>query len=390
MPSPARQQKSSTFRLDETGLVDFARGAAFLGAGGGGDPYIGRLMAQSAVAEHGFPAIIDPANLDDDAFVFIVAMLGAPTVLVEKAAAGPDVDLAMSRLEQRFGRKADALMPAEIGGVNSTLPIMAAARAGLPLINADGMGRAFPEIQMTAMNFEGISPSPFVLVDEHLNSVMVEAETAKKTESFVRGAAIEMGLSCVVAGYPMSGADVKRATVHGTLTAALEIGRAIREGRRRGRAVETLIDCLETLPQYGAAQRLFDAKIVDLKRETARGFSIGRCVLENISDSSRRMEVDFQNENLSAVENGVLRAVVPDLVSIVDSETAEPVPTEALRYGQRVSVIATAAPEILRTPQALEHVHPRCFGLPHDYAPLDARTPHEPRGIDGSTGKVQF
>lgn len=372
MTPVAARPPAPVFRLDETGLSDFARGAAFLGAGGGGDPYIGRLMAQSAIAEHGFPAIIDPDDVADEAFVFIVAMLGAPTVLVEKAASGADIDLAVARMQQRFGRKADALLPVEIGGVNSTLPIMAAARNRLPLINADGMGRAFPEIQMTAMNFEGISASPFVLVDEHLNSVIVETHSARKTESFVRSAAIEMGLSCVVAGYAMSGADVKRATVPGTLTAALEIGRAIREGRRRGHAVEMLIDQLESLPQYGAARRVFDAKIVDLKRETARGFSVGCCVMEHVDDPMRRMDVSFQNENLAAIENGVVRAIVPDLVSIVDAETAEPIPTEALRYGQRVSVIATAAPKILRTPQALEHIHPRCFGLDYDYTPIEA------------------
>ena len=37
-------------------------------------------------------------------------------------------------------------MPLEMGGINSLVPIMAAARLGLPLADADGMGRAFPEL----------------------------------------------------------------------------------------------------------------------------------------------------------------------------------------------------------------------------------------------------
>jgi uncharacterized protein len=360
--------------LSEDDLHDFARGAAFLGTGGGGDPYIGRLMAQNAIREYGHPEIIDVYALDDDATVAFVAMLGAPTVLNEKAMSGADIDLAVTRLSERLGRPIDALMPAEIGGVNSTVPIVAAARLGLPLLNADGMGRAFPEIQMVVMNFEGVRATPFVIVDEHLNSVIIETGTAKRAEDFVRSVAINMGLSCIVAGYPMTGAEVKRATVHNTLTEALEIGRAIAAGRRAGDAVGGLVRRLSESTIYGHARVLFDGKIVDLRRETTAGFSIGHCKIEGLNATSGAMDVQFQNENLVALENGVLRAVVPDLITIVDRETAEPIPTEALRYGQRVKVIAAAAPKLLKTPQALEFIHPRCFGLDFDFTPIEELT----------------
>jgi DUF917 family protein len=360
--------------LSEDDLHDFARGAAFLGTGGGGDPYIGRLMAQNAIREFGHPKIIDVNSLDDDATVAFVAMLGAPTVLNEKAASGADIDLAVMRLSERLGKPIDALMPAEIGGVNSTVPIVAAARLGLPLLNADGMGRAFPEIQMVVMNFEGVRATPFVIIDEHLNSVIIETGAAKRAEDFVRSVAINMGLSCIVAGYPMTGAEVKRATVHNTLTEALEIGRAIAAGRRAGDAVGGLVRRLSESSIYGHARILFDGKIVDLRRETTAGFSIGHCKIEGLNGTSGAMDVQFQNENLVALENGIVRAVVPDLITVVDRETAEPIPTEALRYGQRVKVIAAAAPKLLKTPQALEFIHPRCFGLDFDFTPIEELT----------------
>tara|TARA_R110000803_G_scaffold56917_1_gene114404 strand:+ start:11999 stop:13153 length:1155 start_codon:yes stop_codon:yes gene_type:complete len=370
----AQQAVHGELVLSEEDLHDFARGAAFLGTGGGGDPYIGRLMAQNAIREFGHPKIIDVNSLADDATVAFVAMLGAPTVLNEKAASGADIDLAVTRLAERLGRPIDALMPAEIGGVNSTVPIVAAARLGLPLLNADGMGRAFPEIQMVVMNFEGVRATPFVIVDEHLNSVIIETGSAKRAEDFVRSVAINMGLSCIVAGYPMTGAEVKRATVHNTLTEALEIGRAIEAGRRAGDAVGALVRRLSESAIYGHARVLFDGKIVDLRRETTAGFSIGHCKIDGLSAASGSMDIQFQNENLLALENGVLRAIVPDLITIVDRETAEPIPTEALRYGQRVKVIAAAAPKLLKTPQALEFIHPRCFGLDFDFTPIEELT----------------
>ncbi len=363
---------SGSLSLTEDDLHDIARGAALLGTGGGGDPYIGRLMAQNAIREFGSPTILDVDQLDDRATVCIIAMLGAPTVLNEKGASGDDIELAITRLSDRIGRPIDALLPAEIGGVNSTIPIVAAARLGLPLVNADGMGRAFPEIQMVTMNFEGVAASPFVIVDEHGNSAIIETDSAKQAEVFVRAVAIQMGLSCMVSGYPMTGADVKRTTVHGTLTTALRIGRVISECRKNGDPVRATINYLASSKTYGFARELFDGKITDLRRETSSGFSIGHCSLEGLIDQSRTMNVEFQNEYLIAREGEKLRAIVPDLIVIVDRETAEPIPVEALRYGQRVKVIAVAAPAALRTPQALEYISPRCFGLDFDYAPIES------------------
>ena len=81
-------------------------------------------------------------------------------------------------------------------------------------------------------------------------------------------------------------------------------------------------------------------------------------------------EVRFQNENLVVHVNGELRGIVPDLVTIVDAETAHAIPTERLAYGQRVAVVACSAPPILTTPHALDVVGPRCFGLDEDYVPV--------------------
>ena len=40
-------------------LHDIARGAAVLGTGGGGDPYIGRLLAEQAIRERGPVQLVD-------------------------------------------------------------------------------------------------------------------------------------------------------------------------------------------------------------------------------------------------------------------------------------------------------------------------------------------
>jgi DUF917 family protein len=73
--------------------------------------------------------------------------------------------------------------------------------------------------------------------------------------------------------------------------------------------------------------------------------------------------IDFQNENLIARDaNGQILAIVPDLICIVDQETAAPITTEVLRYGLRVAVLGIPAPRQLRTENALRYVGPRAFG----------------------------
>ena len=64
-------------------------------------------------------------------------------------------------------------------------------------------------------------------------------------------------------------------------------------------------------------------------------------------------------------------AVVPDIISIMDAETAEPIPTEEVRYGQRVAVVILPAPPPMTTPRALQVVGPVPFGYPEvQYTPL--------------------
>ena len=268
-------------------LEDLAQGAAFLGTGGGGDPYIGRLMAKHAIREYGMPEIIEVDELHDDATVLPAAMLGAPTVLVEKAASGEDIDHSVNRLAQLIGKQPDAIMPIEIGGINSMIPVVAAARLGLPLVNCDGMGRAFPELQMATFHVYGVPATPAVIVDEHLETVIVETHDGKRAEDLIRAAAIRMGLSVMISCYPMSGRQVKDCGVRGTLTLALGVGRAISQGRNHGEPVESLLAYLRSTEYYNHCKVLFDGKITDLRRETTRGFSMGHCEIAALDGSAR-------------------------------------------------------------------------------------------------------
>jgi len=358
-------------KLTSDQLRDLAVGAAFLGTGGGGDPYVGRLMVQRCLDEGLSVEIIDPKELDDTALVIPTAMMGAPTVLMEKIPSGEEAVASLKRLERHLGFRADATMPIEIGGINSTIPLVVGARLGLPIVDADGMGRAFPLLEMETFGVYGVSGSPMVVSDEHGDCALIEAVDNRQMEWFARGVAIRMGGCAYIAEYSMSGAEVKRTSVPNTLTLAIRIGEVLRRARETHlNPIEALLGFLPTtLYKYGRV--IFTGKIVDVLRETRNGFSIGRARIHGSQPFAETMDIEIQNENLIARVDGLVKAIVPDLICIMQTETAEPITGENLRYGQRVTVIAVSVPDMMRTPEALDVFGPACFGLTERFTPIE-------------------
>ncbi|MDD9842049.1 MAG: DUF917 domain-containing protein [Alphaproteobacteria bacterium] len=352
-------------------LENMARGAAFLGTGGGGDPYLGRLIMQHIFAKYGTPKLINVEALKDDDPVYIAAMMGAPSVMVEKITGVNEVETAISALEQHLGRPAAAIMPAEIGGMNALLPLAIAAKRGIPVIDADGMGRAFPELQMVTFAVYGIPTSPFAVANEHGEYHVIKARDNKASENAARQLAIQMGASVGLSCYPMLGADAKRTAVRGTVSLALGIGRAITEGRTNGDPFVTLQTYLHSTDYYNQCKLLYSGKIADVSRKVDKGFTVGKCIITGESSAENNLEIIFQNEHLRASLNGQTICIVPDLICILDAESAEPITTEGLRYGQRVKVMGVSCAPIMRRSKALQTLGPRAFGFDEDFVPIE-------------------
>jgi uncharacterized protein len=73
------------------------------------------------------------------------------------------------------------------------------------------------------------------------------------------------------------------------------------------------------------------------------------------------------------VRDGRVLASVPDLIIVLDSDSAEPITTEEIRYGFRVSVVAVPCDPRWRTDPGLTLVGPRYFGYDLDYIPVEER-----------------
>ena len=357
--------------IDREALADLACGAAFLGSGGGGDPYHGQLLGEAELERRGPFTVVALADLADDALVVPCGWIGAPTVSAEKLPSGDEAMAGLRKLEEILGKKIDAVMPIEIGGGNALAPWLAAAQLGVPVVDADGMGRAFPESQMAIFNVHGLSACPSVITGSCGSLAVIETSNNLTHERMARTLSIALGCSAHLVEYPLTGRQAKDYSIAGSISSAIVIGRAIRGARSRGEdSFAALYAALRRTTVYPFAGTLFDGKIVDLERETRNGFAVGRVSLEGFGDYGR-MNLEFQNENLIARRNDVVCAMVPDILTMMDRETADSITTERLKYGQRVKVVGAAAPHMLRTEKALSFVGPAAFGFAESYQPIE-------------------
>lgn len=358
--------------IDRIALDDLARGAAFLGSGGGGDPYYGRLLSEAELGRRGSFELVPLESLADDALVVPCGWIGAPTVSVEKLPSGREAIAGLRRLEQIFGRPIDAVLPIEVGGSNGLAPLVSAAQLGVPVVDADGMGRAFPESQMAIFNVHGLSACPSVLTSACGSLAVIEAQDNLVHERMARALSVSLGGIAHMVEYPLSGRQAKAHAIGGSLSAAIAIGAAIRTAREAGEdPFEALFAALRASGLYPHAGALFDGKIVDVERETRGGFSVGRVAIEGFGGEGR-IDLEFQNENLIARRDGSVCAMVPDILTVMDRETADSITTERLKYGQRVKVVGASAPAVLRTERALAVVGPAAFGFAEDYRSIEA------------------
>jgi DUF917 family protein len=351
-------------------IQDMARGAVLLGTGGGGDPYVGELFLRAQMQRGRRATVIDPSEVDDEAFVLSIAGVGAPPVLVEHLVSEKLLLKLLARAEAFYGRRVDVLISAEIGGANSMFPLALSAISGVPVVDADGVGRAVPHIEMTTFSIGGVKATPGLVMDESGNVFTLETTDDHTAEEVIRAVTGALGAMTYAALYPMSGRQMKDTAVLGTLDQTLRIGRVIREGRER--SDDLFADLLAYLGRDGRhAEILFDGKITDVTHEMRDGWHWGRATLAPLNDGPQVFTVDFQNEFTVARLDGRTVTIVPDLISILDRETGEPLTGEMLSYGQRVKVLGYAADALLRAPESLEVLGPRQFALDEDFVPIE-------------------
>ncbi|MDQ2831064.1 MAG: DUF917 domain-containing protein [Chloroflexota bacterium] len=347
-----------------------SRGANILGSGGGGDTYVGQLLATDIVRGAGGVTIIPPDALDDGALVIAVAQVGAETVFAERLARGQEVERAVSTMERYLGQQAAAVLCYEIGGINSMMPVLVAAQRGLPIVDADIMGRAFPELQMTTLDMYGAPPAPLTLCDERGNVTIIAAtEDMFWTERLGRALTLAMGGLAYVARPAPRARDLNHLVVGGSYSRAWAIGAALTRAQEEGVPEEIAL-----VSQGG---RLILRGMITMIERHATGSKRRIATIQTLDGTTSSISsLDFQNEYLIVRQGAETLATVPDIICVIDEETGAVVNTEALHAGLRIIVVALPADRKLTTPAALRLVGPMGFGYDIPYHASFAQSGH--------------
>jgi DUF917 family protein len=351
--------------LDASDLPALARGCAVLGSGGGGDAGLGVVMAAEALRRHGVLRVVALDELDDDMRVMPCGMIGAPAIATERIWSGDEGNVLRRMFEELHGAPVAALMGFQIGGANGLLPLTWAARCGLPLLDADGMGRAFSELHQQAMHVAGVSVSPVALTDGRGNTLVLRAADDVWAGHLARAAATGLGGVCAAAMCGMRVGRARGAVVAGTLSLALRLGTSM-HGEGIGGVIDAVRDEL-------AATLLIEGRVVDLERRSGGATPTGSATVRGAGASAgmRQLRLEMQNEYLLAFEDGAPRAAVPDLICVLSTVSGAAIPTEELRNGQSVAVVAAPAADLWHGADGLALVGPRAFGYDIDYEAID-------------------
>ncbi|MUV38764.1 hypothetical protein JNUCC1_02635 [Lentibacillus sp. JNUCC-1] len=354
------------WNITEQDAEYIALGAGVLGTGGGGDPYLAKLQLIEMLRAGHKVEVITSEEVNDNQLGCGISGMGAPTIGIEKLPVGDEMWQTVKSLQNYLQKDFSFIVIGEIGGGNAIEGLIAAASANLPVVDADPMGRAFPELQMDTFMINDVSPSPFGLSDGIGNSAVLTVNDAETAERVGRALTIAMGGSSSLALPVITGRQLKDFGIHGTLSLCHTIGKAIIQAKK------AKSDVFKSIAEVVPAKRLFTGKVVDVNRKTTGGFAKGEMILEGLNDfTGSELTVNIQNEFLMAYQDGRPVAMVPDLISVLDLESGDPIGTESLRYGLRLEVIGMPASPKLQTEKALPVVGPKAFGYDIEFEPME-------------------
>ncbi|MFZ0888645.1 MAG: DUF917 family protein [Candidatus Binataceae bacterium] len=156
------------FEIRASDLPALTLGSSLLACGGGGNAYYGQLVARDLLAGERAVRVIGLDEMPAEGLAVCSAIIGAPLIMLEKPPSLTALGAGLDRVRHFLGPRLSAFVAAEVGGVQSVLPLLLAAMTGRPLLDGDGMGRAFPEAQMCTFLLYGMNPTvPLALSDDH-------------------------------------------------------------------------------------------------------------------------------------------------------------------------------------------------------------------------------
>ena len=224
--------KASSWSLTPDDFDSLAAGAALLGSGGGGDGRIGQNLL-SILPPDTRVTVVLAEELPDDASVIHVGTVGSPDVVSERLLDPADFARAAKAVADLVERDVDAIGCIEIGGLNALISVLVSVHIGVPIVDGDLMGRAFPRIHMTLLSAHGRRSTPLSLVSPSRDVAVLKDGSPRRLEAMLSAIVSSMGGAAALAIYPVLAAELRQIGMGPSLSHCLDIGRAFRRNMNR-------------------------------------------------------------------------------------------------------------------------------------------------------------
>ena len=374
-----RAPNTAALPLTEADLEDALVGSSYLGTGGGGSLEEARkLIASDLSAGHSFTALSVSALADDDRVACpygLASLANTDPAMQERLDSienrvDAPVQAAFETLEKHLNQKFAGVILGEIGPLSLAEGLSIAARLGVPALDADTVGRAVPEINQHSVKVAGIPLTPIGAATPFGDEMVVETlGDPTRAEDILRSIAV-VSRECGVADSPITGAQAKKAgtLVKDSLSLAMAIGKSVREAKAAGS------DPIEAARAAGDGYLLFTGRVSGMQWRDEAGFLQGTVRLQGDGEfAGQTFETDVKNEHLLARRGGTVVATCPDLISIIDRQSAEGVGNPDYTEGQEVAVLGFRSDPLWRSEAGLEVFSPRYFGYDVDFVPIEER-----------------
>jgi DUF917 family protein len=371
-------------RFLTAGQVDaLSAGATLLGSGGGGDVALGVELLRHALHERPV-RVVPAAHLPPGALVVHVGIVGGPDVLAERLIDPADLAVAARAVVGEVGGELAAVGVIEIGGLNAAVGVLAAAELGVPVVDGDLMGRAFPRIGQTALAVAGHAAAPMALVGPGGDVVVVPACSGGKGQALVAACASAMGGAAALALYPTTAEVLAAVGVRGSVSACVRLGRAFstyagpahpgqahpgqahagqaHAGQAQAGPAQARVGTAELV--HGLGGRLVGEGRVDELRPRI-GQAPGSLTLSD-RESGSVVRVDHVDEFLAVAVDGAAVVRPPDVIVALDPSNRRPLRCDEVRLGQALAVFTL--PPLHAWPASADPVvGPAGFGLELDW-----------------------
>lgn len=336
-------------RFTEEHVAALAAGATLLGSGGGGSVGIGAQLLRHELRDRAVD-VVAARELPSQARVVHVGVVGGPDVMAERLIDPKDLALAGRAVVDTVGGRLDAVGAIEIGGLNAMVAVLGAAELGVPIVDGDLMGRAFPSIRMTTLAVAGHQATPMALVGPSGATVVVSNSSLGSTESLLVATVSAMGGAAAMALYPTTAQVLAAVGVRGSLSSCWALGAAY---------LSAEADDERLLVSGLGGRLLFDGRVDEIRPR--RGRAPGSITLTNHhSGSSAR--IDHLDEFVAATCDGLTVAATPDVIVALDPRSRTSLRTDQVRLGQPL-VLFALAPLHTWPDSADRVVGPAAFGL---------------------------